>query len=349
MEYEKTVAEIAKSLTNDLTENFCFLKAELAKYRNDAQQTAICRAILAMMADIIPSQHQQIVTLFDKAIDETGLCCELGSYLIGRGDYEKARYLLKRGVDLIGSDRWANGRTFSFKTPVEEILYLVENGMDEELQAAPGNYSRVLQLYAYTLAEKGDFTGSEAALEEALRWNPMSAEIMLEVAEIARRKEEYDRFYELSKRALETACSSEEVATCYRNLGYYFLTKHDYETAQALYLVSLSFAKNETATAELYYTISTGGLCAGPIPPAQLRATLSKKGIQLGANPTILSIAMDLGARAQKQGSYRFARSCYEMVYRLTDDPEIGVLIARLPGDRSAIRGSQNAENGIIN
>ena len=84
-----------------------------------------------------------------------------------------------------------------------------------------------------------------------MSFNPVSVRIMFELGEAYKLQKDLDKFYSVSKRALEFAMDKEDIARAYRNIGFYFTEKEMYNEAIALFLLSGEFVKSDVAANEL--------------------------------------------------------------------------------------------------
>jgi len=252
-------------------------------------------------------------------------------------DYGRALALLEDMVAKIeGSgrelenDKGSEG--FYFENQLEEILYRELYKPTKDIRMVPGDYAGIYFLYGIVLVEQNRLEEAESALRKSSRWNPIMVEPLFELGEIYKQRQQYQEYLEITNQCLERAYRSEDIARCYRNLGYYYIYQGNYDLAIALYCFSTEFSEeNEKAESELLYIAQK--IDQDVIPPSleRLQELFAENGIQLGANTLVLQTAMNLGNQAVDANDYETARYFYTIFYDLTGHERVKDLIDALP------------------
>lgn len=112
---------------------------------------------------------------------------------------------------------------YSFNEMFEQVLCVDKVDPYMSFRMAPHNYAEMYRTYSKLLFLNGRDEEGIDALEKALRWNPGSASIALEYAEIYRRYGDYDSFSEVTRQAFELAFTPEDISECYINLCTYYM------------------------------------------------------------------------------------------------------------------------------
>ena len=145
----------------------------------------------------------------------------------------------------------ANSYTFA---NCVELAIASENGLLEE-NAISFNY-KTSDAYMYL----GFISFDEANYEEcikyqnkALKCNPCNITAMFEKAECYKAKGNIKKYQEETENTYNYIYNIFDLAHYYRNLGYYYIEKKDYDLSKALYLYSMKYDDNETAHSEIMY------------------------------------------------------------------------------------------------
>lgn len=112
---------------------------------------------------------------------------------------------------------------YSFNEMFERVLCVDNVDPYMSFRMAPHNYAEMYRTYSRLLFLDGRDEEGIDALEKALRWNPGSASIALEYAEIYRRYGDYESFAEVTRQAFELAFTPEDISECYINLCTYYM------------------------------------------------------------------------------------------------------------------------------
>lgn len=112
---------------------------------------------------------------------------------------------------------------YSFNEMFEQVLCVDKVDPYMSFRMAPHNYAEMYRTYSRLLFLDGRDEEGIDALEKALRWNPGSASMALEYAEIYRRYGDYESFSEVTRQAFELAFTPEDISECYINLCIYYM------------------------------------------------------------------------------------------------------------------------------
>jgi tetratricopeptide (TPR) repeat protein len=213
---------------------------------------------------------------------------------------------------------------FNFGNQLEEILYNELYKPEKEIKQIPENYAGVYFRHGVLLFELEKFDEAKIALESANKYNPIRIDILFELSEVYKMKNDWENYLKINNKCMDYAYSAKAIARCYRNFGFYYIEQENYELATALFQFSLLFEPNqENAKEELIYIIKkTGKIIEKPNMEKNIELIKSNN-IQIGANKLVLNIAYHLGKAAQKINYTDIAKYYLEIVYDLTYDDEI--------------------------
>jgi tetratricopeptide (TPR) repeat protein len=219
-----------------------------------------------------------------------------------------------------------------FDNPLEESLYRELYQPTKDICVVPADYAGIYYLYGIVLVALNRLAEAEGALIKSSRWNPIMVEPMLELGELYKKKQLYQEYFAITNQCLERAYKSEDIARCYRNLGYYYIYQGDFEMAIASYCFSTEFSEeNEKAETELLYIAERTDQDVNPPSLETLEELFAENGIQLGANKLVLQTAIALGNQALEAEDYETAKYFYSVLYELTGRETVRELIDALP------------------
>lgn len=220
------------------------------------------------------------------------------------GDIAGARALVEEmirshgtGTGAYNDDATVEFRNFASGT--EAALYIASFTPTRQVRRLPPDRAALYRFYGWILIEQRDPVGAEAALREALRYNPVSTSILYELGEVMKLTGRSQEFREITAQAMEFAADPPGLARGYRNFGFLAIEEHDYELAIACFFVAMAFDPSNTAMArnELEVIEQRSGT---PIRPPELEAAqaqLARAGIRLGPSDAVMRV---MAAEAQR-------------------------------------------------
>ncbi len=339
MGYEQIIQEIKSNLSGDLQSDLVYLQEQLNKYKEHELSEELAWGIGRLMFEVLPDDQKEL--LGESLVQDTrvlGAVLEEAQNEIAEQHYDRGVTLLEslvEKIDAITPKFEADNEHLylCFDNLLEEILYRQLYNPSKEILPVPQEYADTFLVYGNLLLEMERFKEARKALLKSNRWNPMKVETLFELGEVYKQNQQLKRYLEITVRALSQAYTPKNLARCYRNLGYYYVEKENYELAVALYCFSVKFdKKNQIPEAALQYIQHKWGKRVVPPNFEQCRNLFAQHGIQLGPNEKVLSIAVTLGDRARDAQSYDEANYYYTLVYELTGDPEVKGWIDALPG-----------------
>ena len=211
-----------------------------------------------------------------------------------------------------------------FTNTLEELIFMRYIGSKNEIKYIPTNQP-VLDLYyiyGFLLLEDKQFEKSEKYLKKAIKINPVSSRVILELSEIYKiHTYTYNKYYMFVSDALKYAYYPQDIARCYRQLGFYYIEENQMEIALALFIYSMEYELSPQAYSEINYIQSKN---------SELKLNLDEciniiknKNIQLGVNPFVLDTLYELADEYEKNRLYSQSLYYYEIIYDLTNDENI--------------------------
>ena len=189
-------------------------------------------------------------------------------------------------------------------------------------------YSEIYFLYGNILIDLGRVEDAKKALEKALMWNPMNAKIRFEYAETFKMQGDMERFAQETKETFERIYSRKDFARAYRNMGYYFIEKKNYEAAMGCYLFSLGYDDDgKCAQSEMYYIMQiTEGKVKEP-EFERFKEIAKEHGLPLDVDEDVVGIALSYGKYFLKEGDMDGAKAMIRLVYELTEDDDFKTIL----------------------
>lgn len=333
MDINEIIKEINDSLTGDLKTDINYLQQKVQEYKDNVE---ISNYISRCIYMILPEDQKEDYAnnMFTKE-EKIEVELQRAAVILSANDKEKidiAYNLVTNVVEQI-KDEFKAGDTFkyySFDDYMQFALYCNIFQPTKEVRRANYKYDDIYKMLGYILIEKGEYDEAIEVLRKGMSFNPVSVRIMFELGEAYKLQKDWDKFYSVSKRALEFAMSKEDIARAYRNIGFYFTEKEMYNEAIALFLLSGEFVKSDVAVNELQYIASKSGLNVSEFEMDKLNEVLEDNEMQLGVNPFILQLAYDIGQQALKDGKKDIAKYYFEFIFKFNQDAHIKEILEQL-------------------
>lgn len=323
LDFRDTISEILNGLTGDSAVDINYLKEQSELHKNDENAIEILRALGRKMFEILPEDEKtdlcKIIGNTQESIDM--VIQEAIFQLKSEHNVEKAEKMfcsvIKETSGMFKDDEECEYHCF--ENPFQEVVYKVINNPEKNIRRASFNYTLIYYMYGYCLIENGRLDEAETALKTAHRWNPVSSQVMFELAEVYKSTQRYEEYLYWTKKALKYAATPDEIARAYRNLGFYYTDMEKYSISAAMYYFSMAFEKSKTAYSELFYISNKTGSVPEQPDAETVRKIFEDEDIQYGANDDIVSVAVNLGMMLEKDKNYESAVYCYSIAYSLTD------------------------------
>lgn len=339
MTYDEIMTTITAGLTGDAEKDMIYLDEQMNKYKEHELSKEILRACGRILYGLIPDDKKKKLT---QAIDNdlSGIYAVLDEvkFNVYKKDFDKALELIKDLVEKTERNPMYKNDSvteyFNFGIPFEFFMYVERFKSDKEIKWIEYPFSSIYLQYGSLLIDLKRPQEALEMLKKAHRWNPMSAKIIYEYAETYKMLGKMDDFIELTRKALEIAYTSADVARGYRNLGYYFIEKEKYQAAIGCYLLSLQYDKqSKNAQSELYYIQQlTNGSVEEPTIE-ELEIIAEKENFPMGVNKDVIGIAVAYGKHFLAEGQIDGAKAMLGIVYDLTDDESIKAVLDKLQNE----------------
>ena len=347
------MSEITSGLTGNNEEDAKYLINQAEKYKNTEFSLEISRAIGRIMYDIIPEELKKNIDKISNnnslGIDKT---LEEANFQIFKKDFKKGLKIIEGLIKNIEELGWYKDDNISeyhsFNNMFEEIIYKETFKPIKEIRQIPENYAMVYFTYGSLLVELKDYEKAKTALEKANRYNPVSTLILFELAELHKLNKNWFEYLNLNKKCLEFAYSSQSLARCYRNYGYYFIEQQNYILAINVYFLSLNFdQENKMAQSQLLYISQKTGLSIQKPKENDITELLNNNDVQIGANPLILAIAHYIAKDAFANKNLEICQYYSEILFDLTKDENFKDIVSKIISSKfiPKEKGKNNKKN----
>lgn len=327
MEFQQIISDIFSGLTGDAKADMKYLHEQGEMYKDHEYATEINRAIGRKIYELLPdgakNELEQMIDNHQQGIDS--VLEEAMFQLKSQHNPEKAEQLFASVIEKTSGmfKEDAECKYLCFENFIEKAIYDLKYNPEKTIRKPTYNYAMIYYMYGYCLLENKKMAEAEQALLTAHRWNPVSSQIMFELAEIYKIAEQYPLFLSWTRKAMECTYSAHDLARAYRNLGYYYIDMKEYTLAADLFYFSMYFEESQMARSELFYI----GQLTGEMPKQSdiqaFRSALEAKKIPFGPDGEIISLVYQLGQLFAENQQYDIAAECFENVFRFTNDPQV--------------------------
>lgn len=336
-EFDKIMSEIKSGLTGEPEKDMAFLNEQSKKYKKHKYSKEILRACGRLMYDVAPDDvRKKLDKIANDHFSRIDDSLNQAEQFLFKKDFNKALKLLEDLIfELDENQPYRDDEVseyYNFEEYFEEVLFKELNNPEKEIRRVPVPYTRIYNMYGYTLYELDKFDEAKKCLEIGLGWNPVSFKLMSEYIEILKIKGDLENFFKLTINSFKIAFRPQNVARCFRNLGYYFAEKELYSEAKAAYIMSLQFERDsEQALKELYYVDEKTNHKLEKPPIEKFKEYSEQYGFPIGADLNVLNLAYQCGIKSLENKNPDGARYFFSILYDLTHDPEIKAALDKLP------------------
>ena len=323
--YEEIIKESRSSLGSNKDLNRQYLSSQIEVYKDHPYNKEIIKEISRMMWDCLSEDEKQdFIEISQKENPIMDILNDI-YFDIENGNYEtplkKLDEFMATFPGMFEDDKVSEYHFFT--NPLEELIFRKYIGAKKEVRYIPDNQPLLdlYYVYGFLLLEDKQYEKAEEYLKKAIRINPVSARIILELTEIYKvHTYTFNEYVIRTSDALKYAYYPQDIARCYRNLGYYYVEENQLETALALYLYSMEYEASPLAYAEIKFIQSKA---------ENLELTLNEcieiikgKNIQIGTNPFILNGLDELIEEYEKNELYNQLLYFLELKFNLKSDEE---------------------------
>jgi len=336
-DFDTIMHEITSGLTGDDRKDIEYLNGQIEKYKEHELKQEIIRACARLIYQRLPEDKKdEFARILRNQTSGTEAALEEVRFNIYKKDYERALQIIEALAEKVESMNAFQDDQVSeyhvFNEWFEEVLYRFREKPAKDLRQAQIPFTSIYGLYGSLLVEMKRYTEAREVLKKGLKWNPISFDLTSEYIETFKMTGDLEEFYILSRDAFKIAFHPNDVARCYRNIGFYFVERELYQEAIGCFLMSMEFQKDsKEAQSELYYiSTKTNGKVKEPTLK-QMQKIAAKYGFPMGADDDILGLAVTYGRHFMERNDPESARYFLTIAYDLTSNEQLGEMIHKLP------------------
>ena len=316
---------VAAGLIDDPIEDYKYLVGELENYKSHKLSENIRQAIEIILFDELPAAaRNELVDTREAA--SFSFMIEQADLLIQAGRWDSAESVLQKLIGdgiLIQDTQQTEYRSFSEKAQL--YLYKKVFNSDKEIAPCSADFGKLYGLFGTVLLEHKEIEKACEMLSVSLHYNPFDYRFIFEHLETFKLTGDFDKLEELSRAYLTYAYRPEYIGHLYRNLGFVYTEKKDYETAIALYQFASVYdvANKKLSEHELDYIAHITGEKFKELSQEEAEAPLKREHIPIGASEEIQRLLYN---RAVLSGCYdhdiETADYFINLLYDVTKDEE---------------------------
>lgn len=228
---------------------------------------------------------------------------------------------------------------FSFRNPFEYHMYRHFYPEDTQFERAPFDFASYLALYGYVLLEQRDAVAARKALERAAKFNPVSADVRFEMAELCKFAQDLPALLKENQETLRLCTTADRTARVLANMGFYCYAVQDYFSAAVFYFESLRFAPSQPVEYELQdvlHRMKTFGQKFAPPTHGQTIDVYEKYGLQPPPNDELVNLAVVMINQAKTYQRTDLEAFFNRVAFDLTNDTQFKDEMERLAADARA-------------
>lgn len=179
------------------------------------------------------------------------------------------------------------------------------------------------------LTNEGNYNEAINEFSKALEYNPVNVAVINKIVSCYKYLHDIEKEFEYAQKTYNFCCTRSELATYYRNVGWYYLEKYKPEVSVACYMYSNLFEKSEQNENEIHFLEVATQKSYKDLSIEEIQETLKENSIPIEASSVTLALMYRAGLEALSLGNKTQAYECFFMVYDLTQDEEVKELMER--------------------
>ena len=336
-EFDAIMKGIIDGLTGNPLRDIAYLRKKSREYHNHRLGRAISSACCELALSYAPKgTREKILLRIAEQVKSIGADLERAEFHMSHGRFEKALELVEEVEKRIRSAKRQDSETEEYRwfgEKFEEYLYNRIYRPTAEITDAGPLFPWAYHLHGSILAETGNLKEARENLKKALCYAPVSFNLYAGYIETFKGAPDLDTFFQMTVGAFRIAFRPENMALCYRNLGYYFQIRENSEAANVCYFLSLRYEPTAEAQSALFEIERETGTVFQEPSEERIAEIAAQYGFPAGPDAEILDLA-DRSARfflARRQ--YEDALYFLRIDYGLTKSDGTKALIDEAEAD----------------
>jgi hypothetical protein len=344
---QQIIAEIDSGLTGDDTKDRQYLSECSDRYKAEPNQLEIQRHIgRQMAARLSEDQKQEFEAAFNADMAKNKQLLVDVLTLVKSKDIAGAEKLMAENDILDGYSpsmmRDDDVTTYlEFENPIEEGYYNVKFKPEKRVMDVGIPFKTSYQLAAFIAVEKKELDRALRILEIGIKRCPFAADLIFEQGEVFKMQDKLQELHKSMTANSEFFYRRGDVAHYFRNLGWYYSCKQDWDTAICCYATSAMWQDHPMVNNELTYIQQTSNRSMEEMTkmvqnPESWKEILEKQSLKIiPVDPLWIELFQYFGEKAEQDGQFAYAANCYHLHYDLTQSEEIKArleaCVAKLP------------------
>ena len=318
---KETIDAIKKRMTDDKEANTKILLEELEKNKNNKE---VHNDILKMIYENLPENLQgNLVRNINQSKFEERLKEIIE--LITHKKYEKALNYLDMAIEKIEPVYEDDEYVYkTFHSPFEAYLYakVLYKG-DKKIKNSELDFGVYHKFRGIVLYELKRYEEAEAEFVESFKWNSLDFEAIFSYADTLYKLGKYDEFLKLNLDTIKIAYTNFHIATCYHNIGLYYMslgTKEGDINAYNIISFSIAFEETEYAYRDLNTICEKYNMPKTIAKQKDVLKTIKKEKLPEAPDSDLLKKLVEM-ARSFINVNDEFAVYIFNIIYKITHDP----------------------------
>lgn len=215
--------------------------------------------------------------------------------LLNQKKYEEAKEIFELlASESIKYEQNQDIEYYNFDDPIDFRIFSLLYKTDKKYKWLAIPFLSVFSYLSYIYVEEKNFEKANIYIRKAIRWAPLNLSSRFEKCEIAKMQNDMETFKNITLSIYDMIYNDVDLARYYRNLGYYYIEKHDLNLAYALFTASLQFDNNPNAYGEIAYINRILKRDNYLMSAEEGKALLSANNIPFGVNKTNANLLVNI-------------------------------------------------------
>lgn len=245
--------------------------------------------------------------------------------------YEEALQFARENIDL--NKEYIEGE-YVFKNLLEEILFQIT--INKEIKRKYPlilDYSTLYSNYGNVLLHFNDFENALKSFELSNGYNPVNLSAIFGLSKIYKQNNDWDAYYNLTIQSFKYSYTRRDLAQSFKNLSLYYLNEFNESSSLSEENLKLVIFLNKMALEyddDLSYDDFKDIIDEKEYDDysiGEIEEYLKSKGLPYGPGIEVITICKNLGFQLDEDKKVVPALFYFNIVYDLTEDPNIKELI----------------------
>lgn len=343
MNVTELMAQVRTEMTGDLKRDMQHLSDvadDLRKEPNaDELVAAVAEYAFSLMPDEARSQMKDMTFVGDRRMDQAFAAA---LKLVEAKKMQEAETILRAISAKI--EKYYEGdspKFFSFRNPFEYHMYRQFFPDDKVFERAPFDFAQYLELYGYVLIEANKLRDAELALDRSVRFNPVSADMRFERAELFKLTDNMPKLLDECRETLRFCTTPGCIARTLANMGFYCYKTNDFFNAAVFYFESIRFEPSRAVEFELQDVVkrmNSFGQKFAPPTNGQVLDAYEKYALTKQPSNELVNLALTLAQNAhdmqRKDLEGLFLRTAYDLTNDAKMKEQLDALAAEVEAEK---------------